>query len=115
MGTSPVVIPAMLVVAVCFGATATATAAAATTAIAAAATTATTVAIIATAPALLPGDAIDRVVKLAARDRAVRRRLALEHAHEPHVAQPFAGDIHQLEQPREAVAGHADLGADRLG
>jgi hypothetical protein len=54
-------------------------------------------------------------VELADAHRALRRGLALEHAHEADVAQPFAGDIHQLEQARQAVAGHADLGADRLG
>jgi hypothetical protein len=57
---------------------------------------------------------VEHVVKLADADRAGWRALALEHAHQAHVAEPFAGVLDHLEESRQPVAGHADLGADRL-
>ena len=102
---------ARLVAAIAAGATATAAAAIAA---ASTITTAAAVAIVAPAPPRRTGDAIDRVVKLAARDRAVRRRLALEHAHEPHLLDAVADDVERLDQPRRAIGLQVQLGRDRV-
>ena len=100
-----------LVATVAAGTTAT-TATTATAATVAAA--AAVVAIIAATPLRRPGDAIDRVVKLAARDRAVRRLLALEDAHEPHLIDAIADDVERFEQPRRAIGLQLQLVRDGL-
>jgi hypothetical protein len=95
---------------------ATATAAAAA-AITAAATPAITTAAIVTAivaPALRAGDAIDHVVELAARDRAVRAFLALEYADPANLVDPIADDVERLDQALRAIGLDADGLGDRL-
>ena len=85
------------------------------TAIAATATTASTAAIIvAAAPARLTGDAIDHVMKLAARDRAVRTLLALIDAHLADLVDPVADDVERLEQTRGAIGLNTERGRDRF-
>jgi hypothetical protein len=78
------------------------TAAATTTAITAAATT-----IVAACTAAITtarrGNAIDHVVKLAARDGAVRTRFALEHANETNLIDAITDDVERLEQTRGAI------------
>lgn len=86
--------------------TATTTTAAAATAATATIATSTAVASASTIVALRPAlaaDAIDHVVKLAARHRAVRSLLALIHAHEPHLIDRVADDVECLEQTRRAI------------
>jgi hypothetical protein len=103
--------------AVAAGTTATATATGTTTAATLAATAAatlaatTTSAVIATR-ALRTGDAIDHVVELAARDRAVRALLALEHANEANVVDAATDDVECLEEARGAIGLNAECGRD---
>jgi hypothetical protein len=92
-------------------ATATATA---TTTLAAAATLVATTAVI-TALLLRTGDAIDHVVKLTARHRAMRTLLALEHAHEANLIDAIADDVERLEQTRRAVGLNTERRGDRVG
>ncbi|MCW5801851.1 MAG: hypothetical protein KIT31_05645 [Deltaproteobacteria bacterium] len=86
--------------------TTTATAAIATAAAAAVA------AIVAAPAAALTGDAVDDVVELAARDRAVRTGLALVHAHEADLVEAPADDVECLEQARRAIRLHRQLVRD---
>lgn len=90
----------------------TTTAATATATISAAATTAITAAVIAIATLLLTGDAIEHVVELAARHRAVRSGLALIHAHETNRFDVAADDVERFEQARRAIRLHAENGRD---
>jgi hypothetical protein len=83
-----------------------------TAAATAAITTAAVTAIV--APALRAGDAIDHVVELAARDRAVRAFLALEHADPANLVDPITDDVERLDQTLRAIRLDADGLGDRL-
>src|SRR6185436_9759538 len=73
----------------------------------------TTAAAIVVAPAARRGsDAIDHVVKLAARDRTVRTLLALEHAHEPDLIDPVTDDVERFDQTRSAIGLHVQRSSD---
>jgi hypothetical protein len=90
---------------------ATTEATAATTAATAATTIATATAAITSIAAIIATlrrarDAIDHVVKLAARHRTVRTRFALEHAHEANLIDAIADDVERLEQARRAISLH---------
>lgn len=61
------------------------------------------------------GDAIDHVVVLAARDRAVRTLLALEHANEANLIDAITDDVERLEQTLGAIRLHAERGCDGIG
>jgi hypothetical protein len=93
-------------------ATATTTAAITAAATTAIATAAITCAIV--APALRAGDAIDDVMELAARDRAVRALLALEHADPANLIDTIADDVERLDQTLRAIRLNADRFGDRL-
>jgi hypothetical protein len=99
---------------------------AATTEAAGTATTATTAALTALAAAAIIAtivttstrgsrDAIDHVVKLAARHRAVRTLLALEHANEANVVEAIADDVERLEQTRRAIGLNVQRRRDCIG
>jgi hypothetical protein len=99
------------------GASATATTAATTAATAAAVTAATAVAaasIVAAAP-LRRRHAVDGVVELAARDRAVRPLLALEHANQANLVEPVADDVERLDHPGGPVRRDPHRARDRVG
>ena len=85
---------------------------AAATAIAIAATA--TIITLATTSACRRGDAIDDVVELAARDRAVRSLLALKHAHEANLVDAVTDDVECLEQARRAIRLNVQLRRERL-
>jgi hypothetical protein len=84
-------------------ATRTTAALAATTALA---TTSAITAVIATGAC--SGDAIDHVMKLAARDRAVRTFLALEHANEANLVDTIADDVERFDETRGAIGLNAE-------
>jgi hypothetical protein len=100
--------------------TAGATASAGATVSAAPAIPATATILTAAAPVVTPAlrrcHAIDRIVILATRDRAVRPLLTLEHAHEADLVEPVADDIERLDEsgcpvglnPQRARDGIAD-------
>jgi hypothetical protein len=71
------------------------------------------------APALGRGDAVDRVVELAAGDRAVRALLALEHADQADLVDAITNDIERFDHARGAVRLHTQRGGhrgdDRIG
>jgi hypothetical protein len=89
-------------------ATAAATALAATTAL----TAATAIVAVATT-ARRTGDAIDHVVKLAARDRAMRARFALEHTNQAHLVDPVADDVERLDETRGTLRLNVERCGDR--
>src|SRR5690606_27599668 len=76
-----------------------------------AATTTTIVAIVATA-LLRRRDAIDHVMELSARDRALRALLALEHAHESNLIDAITDDVERLEQTLGALRLNVERGGD---
>jgi hypothetical protein len=90
----------------------TATAALATAAALAATATAVTATLF--TARLRRRDAIDHVVELAARDRAMRTGLALEHAHEANLVDAIADDVERLEHARRAIGLHAELVRDEI-
>jgi len=92
---------------------ATRTAAATTTTITAIATATTAITAIATTTRGT-GDAVDDVVELAARDRAVRTLLALEHAHEANLIDAVSDDVERFDQSRGAIGLHVERCGERL-
>src|SRR5262249_55184299 len=76
-------------------------------------TAATIVAIAATARCTC--DAIDHVVELAARYRAVRSLFALEHAHETDLVDAVADDVERLEQALGTVGLDVERARHRIG
>jgi len=93
-----------------------ATSAATTATVPAAISAAATVAApaIVTPPALRRGHAVDRVMILAARDRAVRALFALEHADQAHLVEAVADDIERLDQPGGTVGLDRQRAGDRV-
>jgi hypothetical protein len=59
--------------------------------------------------------AVDRIVKLAPRDRSVRALLALEHAHQAHLVEPIANNIERFDHARGPVGLDAQSARDRVG
>jgi hypothetical protein len=112
---------ARLVASIAAGSTSTSTSTPASPAAAAAATVAAiataaavTAAAIVTAPALRRRHPIDGVVVLAARDRAVRPLLALEHAHEADLVETVADDIERLDHAGSPVRLDPQCAGDRV-
>lgn len=107
---------------VAIAATAEATTAAATAATrtATAATLATALAAAAASTAIFATtfrrtrNAIDHVVELTARDRAVRAFLALEHAHEPNLVDAITDDVERLEQTLGAIGLDVERSRDGI-
>jgi len=95
-----------------------ATTTASTSAAAFATTTALTavtapIATVAAAIATPAGNAIDDVMELAARHRAVRTLLALEHAHQTHLIDRATDDVERFEQTRCAFGLQTECFGDR--
>jgi hypothetical protein len=77
-----------------------------------AASTASTATIVVATTLRRTGNAIDHVVELAARNRAVRSLLALEHAHEADLIDAVADDVERFEQALGAIGLHTECGCD---